>query len=97
MRIYMFEYPAKSNVTNGTTCILQPRPLSNESLFIQCINRYSHASKRFVEVSRLIPCPCFVFFFTLSAVTRMVCQITYDTCTRLINANCMRAFVLASK
>ena len=27
-----------------------PRPLSNDPRFIQCIYRYCHASKRFVEV-----------------------------------------------
>ena len=32
------------------TCILLPQPLSNDPRFIQCIYRYSHASKRFVEV-----------------------------------------------
>ena len=31
-------------------CILLPRPLSNDPRFIQCIYRYSHVSKRFVEV-----------------------------------------------
>ena len=31
-------------------CTLLPRPLSNDPRFIQCIYRYSHASKRFVEV-----------------------------------------------
>ena len=30
--------------------ILLPRPLSNDPRFIQCIYRYSHASKRLVEV-----------------------------------------------
>ena len=30
--------------------ILQPRPLSNDHRFTQFIYRYSHASKRFVEV-----------------------------------------------
>ena len=30
--------------------ILLPRPLSDDSRFILCIYRYSHASKRFVEV-----------------------------------------------
>ena len=30
--------------------ILLPRPLSNDPRFIQCIYRYNHASKRFVEV-----------------------------------------------
>ena len=30
--------------------ILLPRPLRHEPRFIQCIYRYSHASKRLVEV-----------------------------------------------
>ena len=33
-----------------TSSILLLRPLSNDPRFIQCIYRYSHASKRFVEV-----------------------------------------------
>ena len=36
--------------TQQHTCILLPRPLSNDARFIQCIYPYSHASKRFVEV-----------------------------------------------
>ena len=31
-------------------CTVVPRPLSNDPRFTQCINRYSRASKRFVEV-----------------------------------------------
>ena len=34
--------------------ILQPQPLSNDPQFIQFIYQYSHASKRFVEVYKLI-------------------------------------------
>ena len=33
-----------------TISILLLRPLSNDPRFMQCIYRYSHASKRFVEV-----------------------------------------------
>ena len=32
------------------TYTVVPRPLSNDPRFSQCIYRYSHASKRFVEV-----------------------------------------------
>ena len=50
--------PAKRHLFTGyrgivffrNTGILLPRPLSNDPRFIQCIYRYSHSSKRFVEV-----------------------------------------------
>ena len=34
--------------------ILLPRPLSNEPQFIQFIYRYSHATKRFVELHLIL-------------------------------------------
>ena len=40
-------------LTNRCSRILLPRPLSNDPRFNQCIHRYSHASKRFVEVYRI--------------------------------------------
>ena len=38
-----------------TVSILLPRPLRHDPRFIQCIYRYSHASKRFVEVYMVKP------------------------------------------
>ena len=41
-------------VKRSISHILPPRPLSNDPRFIQGIYRYSHASKRFVEVYVLL-------------------------------------------
>ena len=45
-----FQYLIGFKAPQERGLILLPRPLSNDPRFIQYIYRYSHASKRFVEV-----------------------------------------------
>ena len=60
--------------SNKHNITVVPRPLSNDPRLFQCIYRYSHASKRFVEVYiLLIPAlcmlgqfACFCFLLILS-------------------------------